>query len=296
MVCRALARRIWPTACAHLVAALPALAVASFTGADFARAYAGAVESRGVPAWREACRRAALFVLDNLDELAEKPAAQIELLHTIDALVDTGAHVVLTARRQPTRIPGLYPALAGRLSAGLVIRVAAPGAAARLALLRTMASMRELSIDDDALERLSVELAVTAPELSGALFDLAAQLKESRVPAVDVRTVLSYLKSRGGMRRAAIRDITAHVARHYALRVADLRGPSRRKNIAAARALAMYVARKLTAKSYGAVGKYFGGRDHTTVLHGCRKTEELLAHDAGLRQIVRELESRLGCG
>ncbi|MES1213079.1 MAG: helix-turn-helix domain-containing protein, partial [Singulisphaera sp.] len=105
--------------------------------------------------------------------------------------------------------------------------------------------------------------------------------------------VQSYLTERPAARQATLRAIAAHTARHYELAVADLRGPSRRQNIASARAVAMFLARRLTDKSLGAVGEYFGGRDHTTVLHGCRKTEALMARDPDLRQSIQELQSSL---
>jgi chromosomal replication initiator protein len=278
----------------HVAKAQPGSSVVYETGADFARGYAEAVESHGVLAWREAHRSAALLVLDDLEQLAERVAAQIELLHTIDSLRDTAGRIVVTARGVPSRIPHILPALTSRLSAGLTVRLAAPGPATRLAVLRMIAVARDLPISEDALLLLADELAVTARELSGALHDLAAAGNSGE--PIDPPAILSYLRSRESGRRATLREIATYTARYYAMHVADLRGPSRRRNIANARALAMFMARQLTGKSYCAVGKYFGGRDHTTVLHGCRKTEELMTRDTGLRQTVFELRSQLGCG
>jgi chromosomal replication initiator protein len=272
--------------------AQPHLLVVHKTGADFARGYAEAIESRRVLSWREEYRSAGLLVLDDLEALADRSAAQIELLHTIDSLGDTAGRIVVTAREVPGRIRHLLPALASRLSAGLNVRLAAPGPATRLAVLRLIAVARELPITEEALRLLADELSVTVPELSGASHDL--RVAGNTGESVDGRAVLSYLRGRGGGRRATMRDIATHTARYYAMRVADLRGPSRRRNISTARAVAMYMARQLTGKSYCAVGKYFGGRDHTTVLHGCRKTKDLMAQDTGLRQAVLELQSQLG--
>jgi chromosomal replication initiator protein len=277
----------------HVAEAQPGSSVVYESAADFARGFAEAVESRGVLPWREAHRSATLLVLDDLEQLADRLAAQIEFLHTIDSLRDTGDRIVVTARGVPSRIPHLLPALTSRLSAGLTVRLAAPGPATRLVVLRMIAAARDLSISEDALRLLADELAVTVPELSGALHDLNAGGNPGE--PVDSRAAASYVRSRVGGRRATLRDIATHTARYYAMHVADLRGPSRRRNIANARAVAMYMARQLTDKSYCAVGKYFGGRDHTTVLHGCRKTKELMAQDTGLRQVVLELQSQLGC-
>jgi chromosomal replication initiator protein len=261
------------------------------SGADFARGYAEAVESRGVLAWREERRAAALMVIDEIGDLSGKSAAQIELLHTIDTLIDAGHLLVVTSRCTPARTPHLLPALVSRLVAGLVAPVAFPSAAARLTLLRAMAVERDLPIDENALRLLAEEMASTVPELSGALFELAANLDADE--RINHKRILSYLGGRPANRQATLREIASHTARYYALAVADLRGPSRRQNIVLARAVAMFIARQLTNKSFGAVGKYFGGRDHTTVLHGCRKTEELIARDPTVRQSVQELRTAL---
>ncbi|HVU88327.1 MAG TPA: DnaA/Hda family protein [Pirellulales bacterium] len=268
----------------------PSSSVVCETGADFARTYAEAVESRSVPAWREERRFAALYVLDNLDELSDRSAAQIELLHTIDALLQGGNRLLVTARQLPGRIPHLHPGAVSRLSAGLSVALPLPGLAARGIALATMARERQLSIADDALRLLAERVEGTMPELAGSLVELATSVGKARI---DREAVQTLLRKRAPARQATIRDIATRTARHYALPLGDLRGPSRRQNVALARSVAMFLARQMTDNTLGAVGKYFGGRDHTTVLHGCRKMEELIARDAEVRQTVSELQSAL---
>jgi chromosomal replication initiator protein len=275
----------------------PALSVVCETGADFARGYATAVETHDILSWREAHRGAALLVIDNLDELAGKSAAQIEFLHTVDALAEAGGRLLVTARSIPTRLPHLLPGLVSRLSAGLTVALAKPGPAARSAALECISRAMDISVADDALRLLARELDVTMPELAGALHELTAPTNSpdshEQVTRIDHDRAVAYLAGRPAAREVPLGDIAARTARHYALAVADLRGPSQRQNIARARAVAMFIARQLTDKSLGAVGKYFGGRDHTTVLHGCRKTEELMMRDAELRQTVHDLRAAL---
>lgn len=275
----------------------PALSVVCETGADFARGYATAVETHDILPWREAFRGAALLVIDNLDELTGKSAAQIEFLHTIDALADAGGRLLVTARTIPTRIPHLLPGLVSRLSAGLTVALTKPGPAARSVALEAISRAMDISLTDDALRLLARDLDVTMPELAGALHELTAPTNtaSAHAPAalIDHARAVAFLTGRPAARPVPLGDIAARTARHYALAVADLRGPSQRQNIARARAVAMFIARQLTDKSLGAVGKYFGGRDHTTVLHGCRKTEELMARDAELRQTVHDLRTAL---
>jgi chromosomal replication initiator protein len=269
----------------------PADRVVLTTGADYASGYAAAIESRSVPAWRETHRTADFLVLDDLTQLVTKAAAQIELQHTIDALLLEGRQIVVTARTTPRKISQLIPSLVSRLAAGLTLGVMPPAASARLAILGDIIRKRGLSIEDDAVCLLADQLMVSVPELSGALYDLQANLGSTE--PISRAEVARYLEKRPACRGATLREIATHTARHFALQVADLRSPSRRQQVVRARAVAMYVARQVTDKSLDAVGQYFGGRDHTTVLHGCRTIEGLLAHDAELRQAVYELRATL---
>jgi chromosomal replication initiator protein len=270
----------------------PSDRIVVITGADYASGYVAAIESRGVPTWRETHRTAKLLILDDLTQLATKSAAQIELQHTIDALLIDGRQIVVTARTTPHKIPQLLPSLVSRLAAGLTVGVMPPAAVARLAILREIIRERRLSIEDDAVRLLADQLAVSVPELSGALYDLQANLGSTGT--ICRLAIERYIEKRPVCRRATLREIATLTARHFALHVADLRSPSRRQKVVRARAVAMYVARQVTDKSLDAVGQYFGGRDHTTVLHGCRTIEGLLAHDTELRQAVYELRTTIG--
>ena len=170
------------------------------SGSDFALGYAAAVESRSVPAWREARRAAPLLVLDGVHQLADRAAAQIELLHTIDALLDAGNILVVTAQQSPRQIAHLLPGLVSRLSAGLSISIAKPAAATRRSMLERMAAERELVIDDDALRLLAERLDSTMPELAGALHALTAEAQGRNRARLDRAAIVSYLGTRPAAR------------------------------------------------------------------------------------------------
>ncbi|MBI2823366.1 MAG: AAA family ATPase [Planctomycetia bacterium] len=260
----------------------------SMTGREFASGYAAAVASHTVPEWRDPIRAASLLVIDDIDVLGEKLVAQVEFLHTMDAVIDGGGQVVATMRGRATP-SRLLPQVASRLSAGITIGLAFPGPAARLALLRRFVKTRDVRIEDAALRLLAEELVVSTPELSGAVYEL--QASHSRAGAIDVAAVAGFLKTRPVGGRTTLHDIAVETARHYALSVSVLRSASRRQGVALARGVAVYLARQLTGKSLSSIGRYFGGRDHSTVLHACRKTEELMAHDATLRNSVLQLQA-----
>ena len=130
------------------------------------------------------------------------------------------------------------------------------------------------------------------PELIGAMTQLEVPARHASRP-IDAEAVRRLLAKREKGLRPQLRDIAAATARHFSLRLADLRGAARRRPVLVARHVAMFLARQLTKESLQRIGEYFGGRDHTTVLHGCRKTEELLQTDPAIRQAVDQLCRKL---
>lgn len=263
------------------------------TGAEFAGQYTDAIRDRSVDCWREACRGVELFVLEDLGQLIGKPAALEELTHTLDALAERGAAAVVTSRLAPAELPRLSARLRSRLSAGLIVALVLPGAQARFQILRQLAAARGTTLPETVAQTLADALPVTAPGLAGALLDLEllAALKSAARGPIDGRLARQFLSARSQGRDDAssaptLPAIAARTARHCSLRVSDLRGPSRRQSIVRARDVAMYLARQLTGKTLDQIGSYFGGRDHTTVAHGCRKMAGLLQSDPGTRDAV----------
>ncbi|HQU43620.1 MAG TPA: DnaA/Hda family protein [Pirellulales bacterium] len=265
------------------------------TAADFARQYADAVEKRAVSAWHAGFRSADLFVLEDLLYLSTKPPAQAQLLHALDALADRGSLAIVTSRLAPHELSNFLSGLVSRLSTGLVVPLVPPEPDARRQILSSLCEARSLNLGDGALRLLARSLALSAPELSGVLANLELAAK-SAGKQIDDAFVAAYLGQRVAARQPPLRAIASHTARYFALRVAELRSPSRRRGVVMARDVAMYLARQLTGKSLKQIGEYFGGRDHTTVLHGCRKTEDLMRTDAATFDAVLELRQGLATG
>lgn len=266
--------------------------VACLSAAEFAGQYAEKVDNRTLDAWRKQLRNAELFVLEDVGQLAGKLSAQQELLHTLDALEQRDAAVVITSRWAPAARSTLGAGLQSRLEGGLCVPLSPPSAEARYAIVRELAAAQRLQLSEQAARALSDALAVTAPELAGALAQLEL-LARSDQTRLDEALIRRYLASRQSRRQPSLQAIASQTARYYALRVTDLKSSSRRRAVVAARDVAMYLARQMTAKSLKQIGDYFGGRDHTTVLHGCRKTESLLQSDPGARLAVLELRRGL---
>jgi len=262
------------------------------TAIDFVRDLADAIETQATTEFRHRFRAAPLLVIENLGELAERAAAQEELQSTMDAQLEAGHRVIVTAAAGPAELPGLRPSLRSRLGAGLVVPLVPPELQARREILSRMAERREVALTADALELLAAEARGVVPDLLGAVnqLEMVGRLHRRPITADDVRQLL---RQRGGGQEPRVGDIAQLTARYFALKLADLRSPSRRQAVVKARGVAMYLARQLTRESLGAIGEYFGGRDHTTVLHGCRKTESLLGDEPAIHAAVTHLQQQL---
>jgi chromosomal replication initiator protein len=262
------------------------------TAIDFARELADAIETKTTDDFGGRYRQAALLIFEDLQHLLDKSAAQEELIHLLDSLVDNGARVVVTSPVAPGLLAGLQPALQSRLVAGLAVPLALPGRESRIKILRSLAADRGLSVSDEVFELLAEELSEGVPELMAAFGHLELAAQTQQVP-IDVRLAQRHLADRAMSHQPSLRDIALLTARHFSLKLGELRSSTRRRAVVTARGIAMYLARTLTTNSLDEIGRYFGGRDHTTVAHGCRKTEELLAAEPALRTAVEQLQAQL---
>ncbi len=270
----------------------PQAQVACLTGTDFARQFAAAHHEGRLDAWRDELRHVDLFILEDLGELSGKQPAQQELLHALDALADREALVVITARTLPSHWNVLSAPLRSRLSAALVVPLAFPARATRRLILERLAQRRNLPLTRRALDGLADGLSGGVPMLASAIWELelAARLNGE---AIDPAHVSKLVSRRDKDSLPKLRTIARHTARHFGLKLADLKSPNRRRALVGARCVAMYLARQLTSCSLGEIGEFFGGRDHTTVLHSCRRTEKLLRHDASVRQAITDVRKML---
>ncbi|HEV3341482.1 MAG TPA: DnaA/Hda family protein [Pirellulales bacterium] len=270
----------------------PSDKVVLLKGSQFAQQFAEAVEKQDVSRWHTSLRAADLFVLEDLVQLAAKPAAQIELLYTLDELTDRGALTLVTSRLSPHELTHFLPELQSRFEAGLCVPIVLPEAEARRQILANLCEARQVVLSENSLRQLARSLALSAPELAGVLVNLE-HIARTGGQSLDDSLVQTYLSQRSAAKQPPLRTIALQTARHFSLSLSELRSSSRKRGVVVARDVAMYLARQLTAKSLKQIGDYFGGRDHTTVLHGYRKTESLMRTDATTHEAVLRLRQRL---
>ena len=255
---------------------------------DFARELNDAIEAQAVADFHEYYDRATLLVMEDVGLLAGRQAVQLELVVLLDALLAADVQVILTASAAPEQLPGITPRLRSRLAAGLTVPLALPGLETRLAVLRQLAECRGLKLAEAAVQTLALGLRASVPELLGALVQLEMTASAAG-GVIGVEAARQHVACRNGSRRVELGQIAAATARYFALRVSDLRSASRRRSVVRARGVAMYLARELGGNSLNQIGSFFGGRDHTTVMHGCRRTEELLNSEPAIRQALQQV-------
>ena len=270
-----------------------------WNGGEFVRAYADAVDTNSITEFQQKLRQSPCLILDGLEALASRPAAQQELLAACDALDNRQAQLVVTSRSAPFELTGLMPGLIGRLAAGLVVPLAPPGAAARHALLKDLADRLGCSLPapvarqlNQRLDELEASQHWTVPRLEQILTRLDKLVQRDPAASADA-IVNDCLEIPGTTSTVTLAAITVAVAKHFGLTSTELKSASRRQLIVRARGVAILLGRQLTSHSLDQLGNHFGGRDHTTALHACRKTEELLAIDPMLQQAIEQLTAIL---
>jgi len=268
----------------------PGASVVMLGGGEFAEHFASAVERQQMAMWRSQIRHASLLIIDDLGQLSARRTAQQELWHTLDVLWQQDALVVVTTRSLPHHMPTLLPALRSRLVGGLAVPIALPGEAVRRELLLRFAADRGMTLTDAAAAALAERLRVPAVGLLAALMEIEVGFGRTNI---DVGEAHQYLAEHHHVEPPTLHNIASMTAKYFGLKVSDIKSPRRPQTVVASRGVAMYLARKLTGKSLEQIGAHFGGRDHTTVLHACRRTEKLIKEDLATREAVAALKRLL---
>jgi chromosomal replication initiator protein len=256
----------------------------SITGSDFARGFARAIELDSVSEWRDRNRRVDLFVLDDLQELSTKPSAQQEFLHTLDALVDQDQQLLIASRHAPLEWSWMSPGLRSRLEGGLIIPVVPPAEETQQFMVTELALRHGLPPGAEPVLQVSC-IPRTYPQIQQSLLHCLQRLAGADAAGSDVTV---RRKSDATQKESLVR-IAKLVARQSQIKLSDMLGPSRRQTIVRARGIAVYLARTLLNLSFDDLGEYFGGRDHTTVLHSWRKTMERLEADVRFKHEIHNL-------
>ncbi|XP_060085532.1 chromosomal replication initiator protein DnaA-like [Ylistrum balloti] len=235
-----------------------------------------------------------LLLIDDIQFLSGKERTQIEFFHIFNTLYERGRQIVLTSDSVPKEIPALEERLRSRFECGLIADIQPPEFEHRLAILKKKASGLGLNISEEILTFVATYIHSNVRELEGALTRLSAKSSfEGKTIDLDfTRQVLGDLIEISGP-GVNVDRILKVVAELHHIRVSDLRGKSRKKNIARPRQIAMHLCRELTSLSLPEIGHRFGGKDHTTVLHSIRKIDQLIQEDPELSSLIDGLSRTL---
>ena len=271
----------------------PELNVLYLSAEQFMYRFIQALRERKMIDFKELFRSVDVLMVDDVQFIAGKDSTQDEFFHTFNALVDAHKQIIISADRSPGEIKDLEDRIRSRLQCGLVVDLHPTDYELRLGILQSKVEQHAslypgLRLDEGVLEFLAHRISTNVRVLEGALTRLFAFASLVDRP-IDMDLAQDCLADilRASERKVTVEEIQRKVSEHYNIRLSDLIGPKRVRSLARPRQVAMYLAKHLTARSLPEIGRSFGGRDHTTVLHGVKRIEELRASDS---QIAEDLE------
>jgi chromosomal replication initiator protein len=253
-----------------------------------------ALRTKDTMAFKEQFRSVDVLMIDDVQFIGGREATQEEFFHTFNALVDQNRQVVISADKSPTDLEGVEERMRSRLGWGLVADIHPTTYELRLGILQAKAEQMATEMPGKVLEFLAHKITSNVRELEGALNRIVAHgtLVGRPITLESTQEVLHDLL-RANDRRVTIEEIQKRVAEHYNVRIADMHSARRARAVARPRQVAMYLSKQLTARSLPEIGRKFGGRDHTTVMHAVRKIEELKSTDNGFAEDVELLRRML---
>lgn len=248
--------------------------------------------------FRHRYRHVDVLVIDDIHFLANKERSQEEFFHTFNELYQSNRQIVISSDSPPNEIPQLEERLVSRFQWGLVAHVSKPDFETRIAILRAKARLRGVEMPDDVISYVANRVDSNARELEGAITTIQghAALQDRAINLQLALEALGEPAMLGGASQATLQTIIDAVTAYYNVKLSDLQSKRRHKSITEPRQVCMWLARKRTRFSLEEIGGYFGGRDHTTVMHSIRITDERMSTDAHYARQIHQIEERLGPG
>jgi len=266
------------------------------TAERFMFEFVQALRNKDTHAFKARLRSVDLLMIDDLQFIGGKDATQQEFFHTVNEFMSSGKRLVIAADRAPQALEGFEPRLAGRLGSGLVADIKPAELELRRAIVgRKLLEMPQVSMPHEVMDLLAARITTNIRELEGALNRLVAYAQlNNEVITIDFATNVLGEVLRSAQRRITIDEIQRAVSAHFEVKQIDLISERRAVAIARPRQIAMYLAKRLTTRSLPEIGRKFGNRDHSTVIHAVKRIEDLRAKDveidAAVRTLMRTLE------
>jgi chromosomal replication initiator protein len=270
--------------------------VVSMSAEKFMVEFIRALKDNDTIGFKQRLRSADLLLIDDVQFIAGKDSTQEEFFHTMNEIITAGRRLVITSDRAPQDLDGIAPRILSRLSWGLVADINSADYELRFNIICSkLEALPGVDMPRPVIDFLARRVTSSVRELEGALNRIGAyaMMTGREIDVAFVEEVLANVL-RANQRRISIDEIQTQVAEHYRIRKAEMTSARRAREVARPRQVAMYLSKQLTPKSLPDIGRRFGGRDHTTVIHAVRQIEKLRAADAELdadiRLLMRQLE------
>ncbi|MBW4021945.1 MAG: chromosomal replication initiator protein DnaA [Proteobacteria bacterium] len=270
------------------------VSVAYMSAEKFMYKFIAAIRNQSTIEFKDNLRSVDVLMIDDLQFLIGKDNTQEEFFHTFNALVDAGKQIVVSADKSPSDLSGLEDRLRTRLGCGMVADLHATTFELRISILEAKAAKASVSVPPRVLEFLAHKITSNVRELEGALNRLVAHSALFQRP-ITLETTQEVLHDilRAHDRRVTIEEIQRKVAEHYNIRLTDMSSARRARNVARPRQVAMFLAKQLTSRSLPEIGRKFGNRDHTTVMHAVSRVSGLMESDSAFSEDVELLRRML---
>ncbi len=267
--------------------------VVYLTAEKFMYQFIKALRFKNIMSFKEQFRSVDVLMIDDVQFIIGKDNTQEEFFHTFNTLIDKKRQIIISADKSPADLDGLEDRLKSRLGWGLVADIHPLTYELRLGILQAKAEQKSLQLTQEVMEFLANKITNNVREMEGALNRLAvhASIQDSEISVDLVKDVLKDLL-RTNSRKITIDEIQKKVVEHYNIKLSDMHSPRRSRSVARPRQVAMYLAKSITTRSLPEIGRKFGGRDHTTVIHAIKTIEEIMVNDPNLAEDI-ELLTRI---
>lgn len=278
----------------HLLAKNPNAKVVYLHSERFVADMVKALQLNAINEFKRFYRSVDALLIDDIQFFAKKERSQEEFFHTFNALVDAGKQIIVSSDKPPSDLAGIEDRLRTRLGQGMVADIHATTYELRISILQAKVAQAGVAVPPKVLEFLAHKITTNVRELEGALNRLIAHANLfGRPVTLEGAQEVLHDVLRAHDRRVTIEEIQKKVAEHYNIRLSDMSSPRRARNVARPRQVAMYLAKQLTTRSLPEIGRRFGGRDHTTVMHAVSRVAELMQQDNAFAEDVELLRRML---
>jgi len=282
--------------CHAALAANSSLRIAYLSCETFVNEFISGIQKNELSSFRDRYRQLDLLLIDDIQFLSRAERSQEEFFHTFNDLYNAQKQIVLSSDQSPQEIMGLQARLTSRFKSGLVARVDPPSYEMRVAILKKKAELRGVFVPDDVINFIAERITTNIRELDGAIIKVVGYASLLNQP-IDMESARTALNEPARTRAAiTIEDIVKVTTAEFNAKLSDLQSRKRTRSVVLPRQICMYMARSLTMLSLEEIGGYFGGRDHSTVLHAEEKIRSALQEDSAFAGRIERLASSLKNG